>query len=195
MSSENDPTRIKILKAALGLLEAGQGKAVRMTDIAKAAGISRQAVYLHFESRADLLIETTFYLDRLKDTEARLAASRSASTGIERLDAFITAWGSYIPEIYPMARAMLVLKETDTEAAEAWNKRMMDMREGCEAAITALARDKTLSSDYAPKRATDALWTILSIRNWEHLTLDCGWSQKKYLIFLRKTAHALFVQP
>ncbi len=193
MSSDNDPTRTKILKATLNLLEAGRGKGVRMTDVAKAAGISRQAVYLHFESRADLLIETTFYLDRLKDTDARLAASRSAKTGIERLEAFVIAWAGYIPEIYPMARALLILKETDAEAADAWNKRMMDMREGCEAAIGALARDKTLSRDTTPKQATDVLWTLLSVRNWEHLTIDCGWSQKKYLQFLKKTAHDLFV--
>ena len=193
MSSNNEQTRTKILKATLGLLEAGKGKGVRMTDVAKAAGISRQAVYLHFESRADLFIETTFYVDRLKDTDARLAASRAAKTGAERLDAFITAWGSYIPEIYPMARALLALKETDAEAAKAWSQRMLDMREGCEAAISDLARDKTLSVKMTQKQAIDFLWTLLSIRNWEHLTQDCGWSQKKYLQFLKTTAQDLFV--
>jgi len=193
MSSEKDPTRTKILKATLDLLEAGQGKGVRMSDVAKAAGISRQAVYLHFESRADLLIETTLYLDRLKDTDARLAASRSAKTGVERLDAYVTAWAGYIPEIYPMARVFLALKETDAEAAEAWNKRMQDMREGCEAAINALDRDGTLKAGLTPKQATDILWTLLSVRNWEHLTIDCGWPQKKYLQFLKNTTRDLFV--
>ena len=193
MSSEKDPTRTKILKATLDLLEAGQGKGVRMSDVAKAAGISRQAVYLHFESRADLLIETTLYLDRLKDTDARLAASRSAKTGVERLDAYVTAWAGYIPEIYPMARVFLALKETDAEAAEAWNKRMQDMREGCEAAINALDRDGTLKVGLTPKQATDILWTLLSVRNWEHLTIDCGWPQKKYLQFLKNTTRDLFV--
>lgn len=193
MSSEKDPTRTKILKATLDLLEAGQGKGVRMSDVAKAAGISRQAVYLHFESRADLLIETTLYLDRLKDTDARLAASRSAKTGVERLDAYVTAWAGYIPEIYPMARVFLALKETDAEAAEAWNKRMQDMREGCEAAINALDRDGTLKVGLTPSQATDILWTLLSVRNWEHLTIDCGWPQKKYLQFLKNTTRDLFV--
>lgn len=194
MSSDSDPTRTKILKATLNLLEAGKGKGVRMTDIAKAAGISRQAVYLHFESRADLFIETTLYMDRLKDTDARLAPSRAARTGIDRLDAFVDAWTSYIPEIYPMARAMLILKETDSEAEKAWSQRMEDMREGCEAAIDALARDKNLSGAMPPKQATDFLWTLLSIRNWEHLTQDCGWPQKRYRQHIKATARTLFVK-
>ena len=180
MSSADETTRTKILNATLTLLEAGKGQGVRMTDVAKAAGISRQAVYLHFESRADLLIETTFYLDRLKNTEQRLAASRSAATGVERLDAFVTAWAGYVPEIYPMARAMLAMKDTDGEAAAAWNQRMQDMREGCEAAIKALARDGALAAGFSTRQATDLLWTLLSVRNYEHLTGDCGWSQSQY---------------
>ena len=104
MSSEKTDTRTRILQTTLQLLESGQGETVRMADIARKAGISRQAVYLHFATRAELLIATTFYLDELKDSEARLAASRSAASGVERLEAFIDAWGSYIPEVYGMAK-------------------------------------------------------------------------------------------
>ena len=91
MSSARPGTRIRILKAALDLLEVSQGTGVRMSDIAKRAGISRQALYLHFSTRAELLIATTYYLDELKGSEERLAASRAAQTGIERLDVFIDA--------------------------------------------------------------------------------------------------------
>lgn len=59
MSREISETRTRILKSSLELLEASQGKGVRMTDIAKGAGISRQALYLHFATRAELLIATT----------------------------------------------------------------------------------------------------------------------------------------
>ena len=48
MSSENLETREKIMRATWKLLEESGGSGVRMSDIAKAAGISRQAVYLHF---------------------------------------------------------------------------------------------------------------------------------------------------
>ena len=78
MSRDNPDTRSRILQAALELLEASQGKGVRMTDIAKQAGITRQALYLHFSTRAALLIATTHYLDELKGSENGSCASRTA---------------------------------------------------------------------------------------------------------------------
>ena len=193
MSSGNSGTRDRILKAALKLLEASQGKGVRMTDIAKRAGISRQALYLHFSTRAELLIATTYYLDEVKGVEERLVPSRTAQSGIERLDAFIEAWGTYIPEIYGIAKALLAMRDTDEAAAEAWDERMQDMREGCEAAINALNRDKMLSPDHSPNQATDILWTMLSVRNWEQLTIECGWPQEKYIETLKSLARRIFV--
>lgn len=193
MSSDNLETRNRILQATLDLLEAGQGKGVRMTDIARRAGISRQAVYLHFATRAQLLIAATIYLDELKGSDERLVLSRSAPSGTERLDAFIEAWGAYIPEIYGVARALLAMRDTDDAAAEAWDQRMQDMREGCEAAIEALHRDGMLSSDQSPEQATDILWTMLSVRNWEQLTVDCGWPQQQYVDTLKALAGRLFV--
>lgn len=193
MSSGRPETRIRILKASLELLEASQGAGVRMTDIARSAGVTRQAVYLHFATRAELLIATTHYLDDLKGSEERLKASRAARTGAERLDAFIEAWGSYIPEIHGVAKALLAMKDTDEAAADAWGKRMQDVREGCEAAISALKRDGMLSPDHSARQATDILWTMLSVRNWEQLTIECGWSQKKYVETLKSMARSILV--
>lgn len=193
MSSEKSDTRTRILETTRQLLETGQGETVRMADIARKAGISRQALYLHFATRAELLIATTFYLDELKDSEARLAASRSAASGVERLEAFIEAWGSYIPEVYGMAKALMAMAPTDEAAAQAWGQRMADMREGCEAAITALKADGALAPGFSEAQATDFLWTLLSVRNWEQLTQECGWSQEAYLQTVKASARQLFV--
>ncbi len=193
MSSNKIDTRSRILKASLELLEASHGRGVRMSDIAKRAKLSRQAIYLHFTTRAELLIATTHYLDEIKGAQNRLEASRTALTGTERLDAFIAAWGGYIPEIYGIAKALLAMSDTDQEAATAWSKRMQDMREGCQAAIDALYRDKKLSANYSREHATDILWTMLSIRNWEQLSIECGWTQKQYITMLQTTARRIFV--
>ncbi len=193
MSSNNLETRNRILNAALTLLEASRGKGVRMIDIAKRAGITRQALYLHFRTRAELLIATTYYLDEVKGVEERLIPSRAARSGIERLDAFIEAWGSYIPEIYVIAEALLAMKDTDEAAAKAWDDRMRDMRQGCEAAIRALNSDNMLSPAYPPAQATDVLWTMLSVRNWEQLTIECGWPQERYIETLKSLARRIFV--
>ncbi|WP_108880416.1 TetR family transcriptional regulator [Anderseniella sp. Alg231-50] len=189
MSSDNVETRIRILNATWKLLEANQGQGVRMSDIARQAGISRQAVYLHFPTRSELLIATTRYLDDIKGIDARLASSRNTATGVDRLDAFIEAWGNYIPEIHGIAKALLAMKDTDEAAELAWDDRMQAVRHGCVAAINAANNDGSLASDLPVKQATDILWTLLSVRNWEQLTRDCGQSQTQYIETLKRTAH------
>ncbi|UCD68541.1 MAG: TetR/AcrR family transcriptional regulator [Betaproteobacteria bacterium] len=193
MSSAILDTRDRILEAAWKQLEINQGTGVRMSDIARQAGISRQALYLHFSKRSELLIATTRYVDVVKGVEARLAPSRGAATGVERLDAYIEAWGNYIPEIYGVARALLAMKDTDEAAAAAWADRMQAMRHGCEAAILALQRDGRLSPQYALEDAIDILWTMLSVRTWEELIIDCGWPQRKYVETTKAIARRILV--
>ena len=181
MSSEKSETRIRILKTTVQMLVESSGWGVRMADIAKAAGISRQAVYLHFASRADLLCATTTYRDEELDLDARLAPSRRAESGMERLALYVEFWGNYIPEIYGVAKALILVQDTDEAAAVAWKGRMTAMREGCRAAVDALYSDGTLATHWTRQSATDALWTMLSVANWEQLTMECGWSNQQYV--------------
>jgi len=161
-----------------------------MSDIAKAAGISRQALYLHFPTRAELLVAATRHIDSVKNVDARLAASRAATSGRERLVAFISAWCGYIPEIHGVSVALRALRASDAEAAAAWDNRMQAVRHGCAAAVRALAADKMLRPDLNEKAATDLLWTLLSVENWEHLVRDCGWSQSDYESLIKRLAGA-----
>jgi len=181
MSSINNPTRERILKSAWALLESGSGSGVRMSDIAKAAKISRQALYLHFPSRADLLIATTRYLDEVHGIDQKLEKSRKATSGLERLTAWVEAWGNYIPTIYGVSKALLAMKDADKEALAAWNDRMLAVRHGCAAAVSALQADGALVDWLDEEEATDFLWTLLSIRNWEQLRFECNWSQDRYV--------------
>lgn len=180
MSRENIDTKEKILSATWELLANNQGKGVRMSDIAKQVGISRQALYLHFPTRTELLIATTHYMGDELNVDDRLAPSRNATDGLDRLEKYIIMWGEYIPEIYGVAQALMIMGTTDEDAATAWKDRMNAMREGCQAAVDAMKRDGYLSKNLKPKEATDILWTLLSVRNWEHLVIDCKWSKKKY---------------
>ena len=186
MSSDSSPTRTKILAAARQLLEGG-GQ-VRMSDIARAAGISRQAVYLHFSTRADLLVALTRWMDEVNEIDRLLAPSRTAPDGPARLDAWVAAWGSYIPKVHAVARALMAMYETDAEARAAWDDRMAAMRDGCAAAVRALSADGCLRDDLSEQQAIDLLWTLLSVRNWDHLCRDCGWSEEVYVVRMQDLA-------
>jgi AcrR family transcriptional regulator len=193
MSSEKNSTRIRILKSAWKLLEDGGGGSVRMSDIAKSAKISRQALYLHFPNRADLLVATTAYLDEVYDIENKLVASRTAENGLDRLNAWIEVWGNYIPKIYGIAKALLAMKDSDEEAMTAWNDRMYAVRHGCDAAVEAIYQDGKLNKTLNRDEATDLLWTQLSVRTWEHFRFECGWSQERYIRLMKVMAESILV--
>ena len=177
MSSEQTKTRI--LDTTWKLLEKRIEKN-RMSDIAKAVGISRQAIYLHYPTRAELLIATTKHIDTVKKVNQRLELSRTAGSGIERLHFFIKAWGGYIPEIHGISVALRNMCKNDKAAAEAWDDRMQAVRHGCQAAVVAIAKDGKIKFDLSEQIATDILWTLLTIENWEKLVINCGWIQSAY---------------
>jgi AcrR family transcriptional regulator len=186
MSSAEPETRARILEATWRLTEERRGRGVHMRDIAEAAGVSRQAVYDHFGSRAKLLVATTRYVDERRGLEERRRHFLVATTGLERLEAYIEFWGNYIPEIYGMAKALLTARETDEAAAEAWDDRMGAVHESCRITIEALHHDGMLAPEWSLEEAVDLMWTMLSIRNWEQLTIECGWSTSDYVGRMQK---------
>ena len=176
MSREKSETRTKILETTWRLMENERAEVVHMKDIAKAAGISRQAVYLHFPSRAELLIATTIYMEEALGLEARIRRWQTATNGVELLDTFVEFWGNYLPEVYGVAKALIAVYETDAAAAEAWDGRVAEIRGGCQRSIEALATEGGLAPEWTIDSATDLLATMLSVENWEKLTRQRGWS-------------------
>jgi AcrR family transcriptional regulator len=192
MSREKNPTHTRILQSTWKLLEAGKGNATRMSDIAKAAKISRQALYLHFPNRAELLLETTHYVDEIHDIDSKMAKIQNAKTGVEHLTTWVDVWGHHIPEIYGIAKALLAMKDNDEAAQAAWNDRMQAVRRGCAAAVSDLNAEGALKKTLSENEATDILWSIHSIGTWEQFRVECGWSQAHYIEMIQKiTAQAL----
>lgn len=175
-------------------MEERRGRDVRMRDIADAAGISRQAVYDHFGSRTKLLVETTHYVDEVRGLRERRQRFQSATGGVERLEAYVEFWGNYIPEVYGIAKALLEARETEEAAAAAWDDRMGAVRESCRLTIEALHRDGILASGWSLEEAVDLMWTMLSVRNWEQLTIECGWPQDRYIGRMQELLKRVFVE-
>ena len=194
MSSGESETRTRILEATWRLMVQRRGQGVRMRDVAEVAGVSRQAVYDHFGSRAALMVATARYGDEVRGLDERLRRYRATTAGVERLEAFVEFWGNYIPEIYGIARALLAARETDEAVAAAWDDRMGVVHEACRNIIEALHRDGTLAPGWSCNEAADLLWTMLSIRNWESLTIERGWSPSRYVGLMQELTKHTFVR-
>lgn len=194
MSSLELDTHDRILETTWRLMERQRGKGVRIQDVSLAAGVSRQAVYLHFPSRAELLVATTHYADQVLGGNERFQRYCDASGGIEKLEAYLDFWLNYIPDIYGLAKALMTAQETDEAAAAAWKERMNDVYEGCQAVISQLQQDQLLVEGWTPTDAAGFMWSMLQIPNWENMILGRGWSQEQYVSSMKMVMRKCFVK-
>lgn len=181
MSSDLTDTKTRILNATWQLVEQRHGLGVSMGEIAKEAGISRQALYLHYASRTELMIATVHYVDEVKGLNDRLKQLESATTGMALIEKSVEVWGNYIPEIYGLAKALLIARETDEAAAAAWDDCMFCLKAACKRIIEVLDSEGKLTPEWSIDEAVDMLWTLLSIQNWEQLKIEDGWSTDQYI--------------
>jgi AcrR family transcriptional regulator len=187
MSSGDPKTRQKIMETTRRLIEKSQGKAVRLQDIAQAAGVSRQAIYLHFGSRAGLMVATVQHIDKAAGLIERTQHVRDEADSLVAIDLFIDFWATYIPTIYGMAKQLSVLRESDEGAAAAWQDRMDSLRDGpCRYLIERLEEDGRLDPEWETETAVDVLWTLISIQTWESLVIERGWSDVQYAANLKQ---------
>ncbi|WP_215266342.1 TetR/AcrR family transcriptional regulator [Epibacterium ulvae] len=168
--------------------------ALRMIDVAKAAGVTRQTVDAHFSNRTDMLIAAVRHFGDTLDVDARLAASREADTGKLRIEAFTVAMLEFFPVIYPIQQALMRMGPVDSEAKAAWENRTHAMKEGCAAAIGALDEDGDLASGMRQAQATDYYFALLNMDNWANCVLQGAWSAEGYLQQLQKTVFAALVR-
>src|SRR3972149_813091 len=94
MSSRSRTTRIRILKSAQRLLVERGYHGVGLEEIARAAGVSRQAIYLHFKSKVDLLVAMAQQGDEAVGIPDILQPVREAKTALEALDAGVAAYAA-----------------------------------------------------------------------------------------------------
>lgn len=127
------------------------------------------------------MIAAVRHLDDVYGLDERVQNFRGARTGSEMLETFVEFWGNYIPKIFGVAKALMVLRDNDPAAASAWEDRMNSVRGGCRRTIETIEHEGLLSPDWSVDEAVDVMWTILSIQNWERLTLECGWTTDQYV--------------
>ncbi len=195
MSSSLSETKLNILESAARLLLENKGEGVRMEDIAAAAGVSRQAVYLHFPSRAELMIAAVRYLDSFYGLDEEVRRFREAQTGPEILDAFVEFWGNYVPKIYGVAKALMALRGKDEAAEAAWKDRMDSVRNGCRRTIETIEHEGLLSHQWTLDEAVDLMWTILSIESWERLTIERSWTTEEYVVRVNTALRQILLVP
>jgi AcrR family transcriptional regulator len=160
-------------------LVAQRGAGIAMADVAREAGISRQAVYLHFSSRASLFLAVVRQMDEQEGIRRRCEQALGLDDPVEALETFVLAWLGYAAKIHPVATALLASRHDDADAMVAWNDRMGELRAGFRHAAQRLAAAGRLRPQLDPAAAGDLAWAMTSIPVWEQLAIDCGWAAEE----------------
>ena len=172
--------RERILAAALHLIRQRGEASVSMADIAQAARLSRQAVYLHFADRADLMVALARYVDEQRGLAREIRKITGAPDGRTALREAVSLQARMNPGLWAVARALDSVRRTDPDAERAWQDRLASRMEGALQIVAHLARDGQLRPGLNPKAAAALLWSTLSLHTWEDLVLDLGWSAEHY---------------
>ena len=188
MSSEvvpyGDPdTRRRVLQAAWELLEQEES-GVRLVDVADRAGVSRQAVYLHFGDRSGLLVALMDFIDVSLGAVQIRAHVHGADTGVESLQRFIETMSWYTAKIDRVAQVTEAGKDQDEALAAAWRdrigRRQLHLRSIVERSQTKRLVEAGLAEGWSVDAAVELLYVVTMPGPWREFTRELEWTAEEY---------------
>ena len=177
MSSSGE-TGDRILDAALAIVRGNCGTSLTMGEVAAQAGLSRQAVYLHFQDRTALLVAMARHADEARS--AKFTAIAKAPSARAAVAALVTLRAGDNPGAWPVERIFETLRQGDRAVEAAWRERLAGPLEACRAIALRFQGEGALARHLSPAAAADLLWSLTSPRLWEDLVIGRGWSAERY---------------
>lgn len=182
---KSDRTKTEILDAAWDMI-AAQGAAVSLAAIAKEVGITRQSIYVHFGSRAGLLLALVRRADVRYSIWKDFETACSEPVASDRLGAVLAAWLAFVPKIHPVATDLIRLRATDKDCAAAWKDRMDELYRFFLKVTTSFAKEGVLASGWDNESAADFLWSAVSVQAWDLLVSDRSRTPEQANVIIRR---------
>jgi AcrR family transcriptional regulator len=188
-------TRERILGAARQLVEARPDAVPSMAAVARAAGISRQALYLHFADRPALLLALVEYVDDVEDLATGIARVEAAPDGSGQVRAWVQMQARRNPRIASLARALDRHRHDSDAATQAWRDRSANRLRGATAIVRRLRAEGRVHPTWTAADATTLLWELTSFRVWDDLVNEAGLPPERYEDLVTTTALAALAAP
>jgi AcrR family transcriptional regulator len=198
MSSEAAPygdpdTRRRILQAAWELLEQ-QDAGVKLVDVADRAGVSRQAVYLHFGDRSGLLVALVDFIDVSLGAVQLRAHIHGGATGVESLQRWIETMSWYTAKIDRVTQVLESSQYQDEALAAAWRNRMGRRQQHIRSIVERIAAEGQLAKGWSVNAAVDLIYVITMPGAWRELTRELGWTAEQYSQHLTRLIQAALLK-
>jgi AcrR family transcriptional regulator len=172
-------TRRRILEAAWDLLEK-RGPIVTIADVAQLAGVSRQAVYLHFGDRAGLFVALVDHIDVTLGSAEMREKVFGAPTGAESLRRFIATLSWYTEKIDVVSYFLESAQYQDPALRAAWRNRMGRRQDIIRTIVERIAAEGRLRKGCNVDTAVDLIYAVTMPGTWRELTRELGWTNEQY---------------
>ncbi|HEX6338273.1 MAG TPA: helix-turn-helix domain-containing protein [Jiangellaceae bacterium] len=169
-----------LLAAARAIIEEDGFDSLTMAGVAERAGVSRRAVYLHFDSRAELLAELLLHLGQAEDLGVSLQRVWDSPDSLAALDEWAHHLARAHPRIMLIARAVDQVRRADPDATAMRAEIMRRWRSGCGRLMAWLAAEGNLAPPWTVDTAADMLWALMSWDVLEGLLVEREWSREQY---------------
>ena len=179
--SYGDPeTRAHMLATSWELI-AERGSSLKVSEVARRAGVSRQTVYLHFGDRSGLLVALVDHMDERLDLGPSLAHVRAAPTAAELLERAMRMNTQFWAAVYPVAQVLEAAQHDDEALRAAWRNRMQSRQMAFGAMIQQLADHGFLADEWDLPDATALLYAVAHFDTWRELTRELAWTDDHYV--------------
>jgi AcrR family transcriptional regulator len=173
-------TRERILQATTELIESDGDGVPSMSAVARATGVSRQALYLHFADRATLLLAVADHIDEREGLRAAIAEVEAAPDAPAQVRAWVEMQARRNPSIAPLARALDESRHEDDPASTAWRDRTANRMRGATAIVERLRDEGLLHRTWTTDEAAAVVWELASFRVWDDLVNEAGLKPNRY---------------
>jgi AcrR family transcriptional regulator len=189
MSSGGRPqTRTQILEAARAMFEEVGYYDAGLGAVAKKAGVSRQAIYLHFPSKAELL--TALHL-HIFATDVVPAVKRhpvkDAVSALDALDAMIAVDVEVVSKVWRIHEALQMARLRHPEVEETLRPREEEHYGELLDLGRRLKRERALPPNIRLGMFADMLWGLINVGTYRSLVIERGWSLEQYRRWVRNT--------
>lgn len=189
MSSVGLPiTRAHILEAARALFEDRGYYGAGLGAIAKMAGVSRQAIYLHFSSKAELLTALHMHIfatDVAPFLERHPITQEMAA--LDALDAIIAVDVEVASRVWRIHEALTVARRQYPEVEATLRPREAERYEELLDVGRRLEQEGELPLDIDVAMFADMLWGLMNIGTYMNLVNERSWSLDQYRRWVRDT--------
>jgi AcrR family transcriptional regulator len=166
-----------------------------MSELARAVGISRQALYLHFPDRGSLLVALVARVDQDEELQVGVDAVEAARDAAGQIRAWVQMQSWRNPRIASFARALDQARHADHAVSEAWRDRTVNRMRGAVAIVNRLRDEGRLHPSWKIDEAAALLWELTSFRVWDDLVNEAELAPDRYVAIVTAAALAALASP